>query len=249
MRKSILITQSNYIPWKGYFDNINSVDEFVVYDDMQYTKRDWRNRNQIKTPQGLLWLTIPVNVKGKYFQKINETQVSETKWGENHWRIIFANYSKAKYFKNYKDIFESLFRDESLNNITNININFIKAINSILNINTKIIDSREFVLAEGRTERLVDICKRCNATDYYTGPAAKVYMDEKLFLNELINIHYFDYSNYPIYPQLFDNFSHYVSILDLIFNTGENAKTYMKTFSDEQKQFKTSKEILLLKNQ
>lgn len=230
MSKSILITQSNYIPWKGYFDNINSVDEFVVYDDMQYTKRDWRNRNQIKTPQGLLWLTIPVEVKGKFLQKINETQVSEKNWGEKHWKTIVANYSKAPYFKNYKDIFESLYKDESLDNVTSINVSFIKAINSILGIKTKITDSREFVLAEGKTERLVDICKKCNATEYYTGPAAKDYMDEQLFLDENVNIHYFDYSNYKEYPQLFGEFSHYVSILDLIFNTGENAKNYMKTF-------------------
>lgn len=230
MSKSILITQSNYIPWKGYFDNINSVDEFVVYDDMQYTKRDWRNRNQIKTPQGLLWLTIPVEVKGKFLQKINETQVSEKNWGEKHWKTIVANYSKAPYFKNYKDIFESLYKDESLDNVTSINVSFIKAINSILGIKTKITDSREFVLAEGKTERLVDICKKCNATDYYTGPAAKDYMDEQLFLDENVNIHYFDYSNYKEYPQLFGEFSHYVSILDLIFNTGENAKNCMKTF-------------------
>ena len=85
-------------------------------------------------------------------------------------------------------------------------------------------------MVEGKTERLVDICKKCNATDYYTGPAAKDYMDEQLFLDENVNIHYFDYSNYIEYPQLFGEFSHYVSILDLIFNTGESAKNYMKTF-------------------
>lgn len=228
--KSILITQSNYIPWKGYFDNINAVDEFVVYDDMQYTKRDWRNRNQIKTPQGLLWLTVPVEVKGKFFQKINETNVSEKNWGEKHWKTIAANYSKTHYFKQYKDVFESIYKDETLNTITSINISFIKAINSILDINTKIIDSREFDLVEGKTERLVDICKKCHATSYYTGPAAKDYMDEQLFLNENIEINYFDYSNYPEYPQLFGEFSHYVSVLDLIFNVGDNAKNYMKTF-------------------
>jgi WbqC-like protein len=234
MSKSILITQSNYIPWKGYFDNINQVDEFVVYDDMQYTKRDWRNRNQVKTSQGLLWLTIPVEVKGKFFQKINETIVSDKAWGEKHWKTILANYSKAPYFKDYKDIFEKLYRDESLNNITSINVAFIRAINSILNISTKITDSRDFNLVEGKTERLVDICKKCNATDYYTGPAAKDYMDESLFAEHQINVHYFDYSNYPEYPQLFSEFNHYVSVLDLIFNTGENAKTYMKTFGNER---------------
>ena len=77
MEKKVLITQSNYIPWKGYFSAISKVDVFVVYDEMQYTKRDWRNRNLIKTPNGLKWLSIPVEVKGKYFQKINETKVSD----------------------------------------------------------------------------------------------------------------------------------------------------------------------------
>lgn len=232
--KKILISQSNYIPWKGYFDNINSVDEFVVYDDMQYTKRDWRNRNQIKTPQGMLWLTIPVEVKGKFFQKINETQVSDKNWGEKHWKTISTNYSKAPYFKYYKEVFEALYRDESLDNITSINVSFIKTINTVLNITTKITDSRDFELVDGKTERLVDICKKCNANRYYTGPAAKAYMEEDLFLKDNISIHYFDYSNYPEYPQLFGEFSHYVSILDLIFNTGHNAKNYMKTFLDER---------------
>lgn len=231
--KKLLITQSNYIPWKGYFDNINTVDEFIVYDDMQYTKRDWRNRNQIKTPQGLLWLTVPVVVKGKFFQKINETHVSEKNWGEKHWKTIIANYSKAPYFKLYKDLFETIYRDQSFTDITSINISFIKAVNSVLGIATKITDSREFDLVEGKTERLVDICKQCNATDYYTGPAAKDYMDEGLFKQDNINIHYFDYSSYPQYPQLFGEFNHYVSILDLIFNIGKDAKTYMKTFKHE----------------
>lgn len=232
-RHKILITQSNYIPWKGYFDNINAVDTFVVYDDMQYTKRDWRNRNKIVTPQGLLWLTVPVEVKGKFFQKINETFVSEKDWGEKHWKTIITNYAKAPYFKLYKDLFEELFLDKSLLNITDINVRFIKSINSILGITTEIIDSRQFELAEGKTERLVAICKQCGATDYYTGPAAKDYMDEGLFEQGNISVHYYDYSNYPEYKQVFGEFNHYVSILDLIFNTGPEAKNYMKTFRNE----------------
>ncbi len=228
--KRILITQSNYIPWKGYFDNINAVDEFIVYDDMQYTKRDWRNRNQIKTPQGLFWLSIPVEVKGKFYQKINETVVSDVNWGEKHWKTIVANYSKAPFFKEYREVFESIYRDTSLTNITQINLTFIRAINNILGIKTTIIDSREFELVEGKTERLVDICLRRNAVHYYTGPAAKDYMEESLFHKAGITIHYFDYSGYPEYPQINGSFTHYVTILDLIFNTGGNAKTYMKTF-------------------
>jgi glutaredoxin-related protein len=227
--KKILITQSDYIPWKGYFDNINSVDEFVVYDDMQYTKRDWRNRNLIKTQSGPQWLTIPVEVKGKYFQKINETIIADVNWGDKHWKILQSNYAKAPFFKQFKDAFEPIYYNKNLNFVSEINVSFIKAVNEILDIKTRIIDSRQFDLVEGKTERLVYICKKLNATDYYSGPTAKDYMDVTLFEKESINLHYFDYSNYPVYPQLFGEFTHYVSILDLIFNTGSLAKNYMKT--------------------
>ena len=104
--KKIIITQSNYIPWKGYFDSINIADEFILYDDMQFTRRDWRNRNQIKTRDGIKWLTIPVEVKGKYFQKINETKISDSDWGETHWTTILHNYSKANYFNEYKKLLQ-----------------------------------------------------------------------------------------------------------------------------------------------
>ena len=108
--KKVAILQSNYIPWKGYFDIINLVDEFILYDDMQYTRRDWRNRNQIKTVDGVKWLTIPVDTKGKFFQKINETKVSDHKWAEAHWKAICLNYAKAPYFKTYEPLFEELYR-------------------------------------------------------------------------------------------------------------------------------------------
>ena len=107
--KKIGIVQSNYIPWKGYFDLINYVDEFIIYDDCQYTKRDWRNRNRIKTPNGLEWLTIPVKVKGKYYQKIKDTKIADRHWMKSHWSKISHNYAKSQFFGVYKDIFEPLF--------------------------------------------------------------------------------------------------------------------------------------------
>lgn len=228
--KKILVTQSNYIPWKGYFDNINTVDAVVVFDDMQYTKRDWRNRNMIKTPNGPCWLTIPVEVTGKYFQKINETIVADNNWGDKHWKVLQTNYAQAPFFKQYKEVFEPIYYNKALKTVTEINVTFMNAINLILGIQTKLIDSREFDLKEGKTERLIDICKKLNATDYYSGPAAKDYMDVTLFKHESIDVHYFDYSNYPEYPQLYGEFTHHVSILDLIFNTGSAAKNFMKTF-------------------
>jgi hypothetical protein len=228
--KKALITQSNYIPWKAYFDGINMVDEFIIYDDMQFTRRDWRNRNKIKTKDGLIWLTIPVEVKGKYFQKINETVISDPHWGMHHWKIIQYNYHKAPYFNLYKDRFEELYLKNDQKYLSEINLEFIKIVCGILGIKTHIRSSSDFELKEEKTERLVDICKKIGATDYYSGPTAKDYMNESLFAYENINIHYFDYSGYPEYPQLFNNFAHDVSIIDLLFNEGENAKKYMKSF-------------------
>ncbi len=231
--KKILITQSNYIPWKGYFDAINSTDEFVIYDDMQYTKRDWRNRNKIKTAQGVQWLTIPVEVKGKYLQKINETRISNRKWNKEHWNAIKINYSAAAYFKQYKDFFENLYMDCNEECLSLINFRFIQAICDLLEIKTKLKWSNEFELRGDKSEKLLNICLDEEATDYYSGPAAKDYLSTELFKSGNINVHWFNYSNYKEYPQLYPPFEHAVSIIDLIFNTGPDIKNYLKSFNGE----------------
>ena len=228
--KKIAILQSNYIPWKGYFDLINMVDEFILYDDMQYTKRDWRNRNKIQTPQGLKWLSVPVEVKGKYFQKINETKISDKEWGKKHWTTISQNYSKAPYFKKYKDIFEELYLNNDEEFLSQINYKFIVVICKILGITTKIRWSSEFKLIDGQTEKLLGICKDCDADVYISGPAAKDYFDNNLAKKENIQIEWIDYSGYIEYGQMFEPFEHGVSILDLIFNEGINANMFMKSF-------------------
>ena len=228
--KKIAILQSNYIPWKGYFDLINMVDEFVLFDDVQYTRNDWRNRNKIKTSQGSQWLTIPVrqfNIK----QKIIETKIVDVKWNIKHWKTISRNYSKAKYFKEYKDIFEQLYLKCDNEYLSQINYKFIIAICGILSINTKIRCSDEFQLLEGQTEKLLGICKDCNADIYMSGPAAKSYFDNELAKRENIQIKWIDYIGYNEYNQLFPPFEHYVSILDLIFNEGPNSIKFMKSFN------------------
>jgi len=230
--KRVAILQSNYIPWKGYFDMINMVDEFILYDDIQYTRRDWRNRNKIKTPQGSKWLSIPVEAKGKYFQKINEIKVSEKGWMKKHWQSIIHNYSKTKYFKEYKDIFEELYLSCDEEYLSQINYKFITAINEILGIKTKIRWSSEFELIDGRTEKLLGICKDCNADVYLSGPAAKDYFDEELAEKENIKVEWMDYSGYKEYEQLHPPFEHGVTILDLIFNEGANATKFMKNFKN-----------------
>lgn len=227
--RNVVITQSNYIPWKGYFDSINIADEFVIYDDMQYTRRDWRNRNMIKTAGGTKWLTIPVEVKGKYFQKINETTVSEKDWNIAHLNMLKQNYKPAKCYKSTIDWVENLYVNCKFELLTEINQYFIEEINKFLDITTTIRRSENFVLAEEKTQRLVDICKEIGGSDYYSGPAAKAYMDEPLFEKENIKVHYFDYSGYKEYEQPYPPFEHGVTILDLIMCEGENAKSFLKT--------------------
>ncbi len=228
--KKIAILQSNYIPWKGYFDLINMVDEFVLYDDMQYTRRDWRNRNKIKTPQGLKWLTVPVEVKGKYFQKINETCISEPDWVNKHWQTIKQFYAKAPYFKTYKEIFEEFYLNNNVELLSQVNFRLIQTVNEILGINTKLRWSSDFELVEGQTEKLLGICQQAGADVYLSGPAAKDYFDESLAERMNIKVEWMDYSGYPEYHQLYEPFEHGVTILDLIFNEGPNAKNFMKSF-------------------
>lgn len=228
MTKSIAIIQSNYIPWKGYFDIIKKVDEFIIFDDMQYTRRDWRNRNKIKTPGGLLWLTIPVEVKGKFDQKIKDTIVVENNWYKEHWNSIKINYSRAAFFKKYSDLIADLYSLAGKEKyLSRINYIFIQGLCKILDIKTKISWSMDYDLIDGKTERLIGLCKSTGAGKYISGPAAKGYIDESLFQSQGIELEWMDYNGYPIYEQLYNPFEHGVTILDLLFNLGENAPQYI----------------------
>ena len=232
MNKRVAIVQSNYIPWRGYFDLISQVDEFILFDDVQYTSRDWRNRNKIKTPNGSIWLTIPVEVKGKRNQKIKDTVISDPGWSRNHWRTIVYNYSKTKYFSRYQELFEELYLERNEKLLSQVNYKFMIAICDLLGIETKLAWSSEYRLVEGKTERLVDLCKQAGANEYLSGPTARGYIDEELFRNEGIELRYMDYSGYSEYEQLYPPFESGVSIIDLIFNEGADAPKYISSFPE-----------------
>jgi hypothetical protein len=208
---------------------IASVDTFVLYDDMQYTKRDWRNRNKIKTPQGPKWISIPVDVKGKYFQKINQTQVSDSSWASSHWSSIQQNYRKAPHYKETADWLKPLYdQAQNLQLLSDINRLFLEGICQQLGIDTEIRSSNEFTLVDGKTERLVDLCEQLGADRYVSGVSAKSYLVEALFQEKQISLEWFDHSAYPEYSQPFGDFEHAVSVLDLFFNLGPQACSYMK---------------------
>jgi hypothetical protein len=226
--KKVAILQSNYIPWKGYFDLIGAVDEFILYDDMQYTRRDWRNRNQIKTPQGVQWLTVPVRVKGKYDQKIRDTEIDGSDWAVAHWKALTQNYARAPHFAEIAAWLEPLYLAASYTHLSELNRRFIEAVCAYLKIDTVISDSRDYTLVEGKTERLADLCAQAGGTEYVSGPSARDYVDESVFERSAIKLTWFDYAGYPEYPQLWGEFAHGVTVLDLLFNCGNDAGRYMR---------------------
>jgi len=227
--KKVAILQSNYIPWKGYFDLINMVDEFIIYDDVQYTKNDWRNRNGIKTRNGIEWITIPV-YNAALEQTIRDTKIADSRWNRKHWKKIQVNYARASFFKDMKEMFEEMYMTIDSSFLSDINHSFIVFINSILGIKTKISFSSDYnYTGNDKNERLLDLLKSSNADIYYSGPSAKKYIDLELFNGENIDIRWMDYSGYPEYEQLYPPFEHAVSIIDLIFNTGAKADKYMKS--------------------
>jgi hypothetical protein len=227
MTKSVAIVQSCYIPWKGYFDLIASVDEFILYDDRQFTRRDWRNRNRIKTPQGTQWLTIPVETKGRYHQRIDETVVSDPDWAAQHWRTIAHNYGGAPYFAEHRDELETLYERATNDRLSLVNRHFLEAVNRMLGITTPLSWSTDYEAEGAKTERLVSLCRAAGATAYVSGPRARSYLDEAPFGAAGIELSYFDYGDYPEYDQLYPPFDHAVTILDLILNTGPEAPRYM----------------------
>lgn len=229
-RKRVVILQSNYIPWKGYFDLIRMADEFIIFDTAQYTKRDWRNRNLIKTAHGVKWLTIPVVVKDRYFQRIQDTEISDSSWTRRHWNALQHCYARTAYFADYKDRFESLYLGCKEKYLSQINYRFLAAICEMLDIHHRFTWSTSCPEVNGKTERLVEWCKHAGATEYWSGPSARSYVDERMFTEAGIALRWVDYSDYPQYRQLYPPFEHRVSVVDLLFNEGPNAKCYMKAF-------------------
>jgi hypothetical protein len=228
MSNRVIITQSNYIPWKGYFTSMRKATHFVIYDDAQYTKRDWRNRNKIITQSGPSWLSIPIDVKGKFHQKINEAKINNHSWNVDHWNKIEHSYRKSPFYQEYSKHFKDLYLKELKNVVylTDVNNIILKKCIALLGIDIQVLDSREFDIRGGKTEKLINICNDLQAKEYFTGPAAKGYIEEDLFMKNNIKLSYYDLENFPVYQQKWDGFDHKVSILDMFFNLGDDTIKY-----------------------
>lgn len=224
----VAICQSNYVPWKGYFDLIRQADEFVLLDDVQFTRRDWRNRNQIKTPRGREWLTIPVEVKGKFTQPIKDVRIAEAGWKRQHLATITHNYAKAPAFRPQLDLLHELYDDRDEPFLSDVNRRFLTKLCGVLGIRTRITQSMDYALPEGKNERLLDLCLKLGATEYLSGPAARDYLDVAAFEQAGVRVRWMSYTGYPEYHQLFPPFEHGVSVLDLLLNEGADAPRFLQ---------------------
>jgi len=224
MRVSVL--QSSYIPWKGYFDMIHDSDMFIFYDDVQFTKNDWRNRNKIQSPNGPIWLSVPVG--SEIHRKINEVEIVDHKWQEKHWKSIRQNYSRAPFFKKYVDWVDYIYMEKQWTNLSELNQFTMKHIaQEYLGIKTKFGNSDEYILQGEKEERLLDLLKQVNCTTYVCGQASKHYLIESHFRNCGMDIEYQNIAKFPEYKQIYCPFNHTVSILDLLFCIGEESSEYI----------------------
>lgn len=220
--KTIAILQSNYLPWKGYFDLMASVDQFVVYDVVQYTKNDWRNRNRIKSPTGSRWITVPVHHRG-LGQRIDEVEIADPEILRKHWTTITQNYRGAPAFAAMGPVLEPLFDRTTPQRLSELNVDLLRAVADLLEIGTPLVDASLFDLGEDRNQRLVEICQQAGAERYLSGPAARSYLDESLFAAAGIDVAWMDYDGYAEYEQPYPPFDHHVSIVDVLLCAGSEA--------------------------
>jgi len=224
-QKSVVIIQSNYLPWKGYFDLIASADEFIIYDDVQFTKNDWRNRNLIKAPGGPQWLTVPVG--SDIHRRIRDVEIPQSNWQKKHWKTLEASYGRAPFYPEVSDLLRPAYF-ESQPHLSSLNRLLIEQICRYVGIDTQISNSWDHSYSGERSERLVQLCQSCGATHYISGPAARDYLDVALFEAQGITVQWFDYGGYREYPQPWGEFTHQVSIVDLLFNCGKASADYMR---------------------
>lgn len=223
---TVAVVQSNYLPWKGYFDIIHDVDLFVFYDDVQYTKNDWRNRNWIKSPAGPQWLTVPVSYQ--FGDRIDQVRIPNHHWQRKHYTALEQYYGKQPGFAWLQPMLEEVYLRQHWENLSALNRTLCERISGeYLGIQTRFDCSSRFTLPGNRQQRLLALLEQLGASRYLSGPAARAYIEPQAFAERGIELCYKDYSGYPEYPQPYPPFSHQVSVLDLLFCVGPAAGDFI----------------------
>lgn len=213
----VAILQSNYLPWKGYFHIAKEADVFCFYDEVQYTKNDWRNRNKLCSKNGEFWITIPISSKFTK-KKISEVRLEDTRWQKKHFNAISLTYRSAPCFEQLESFLKKNYLERDWEMLSELNQSLIKDISKMLSIKTIFKSSAKYHLEGDKIHKLISLLKQMNASEYISGPSGKNYLSgaENLFTENGIKIRYMDYSNYKPYKQSIDGFKDNVSIIDMI---------------------------------
>ncbi|MBI3271487.1 MAG: WbqC family protein [Planctomycetes bacterium] len=229
--RTLVVLQPSYLPWLGYFDQMARADHFVYYDDVQFDKHGWRNRNQVKGPGGAQWLTVPVLTKDKFGQRNDEIRINnDSPWGRKHAAALRQNYARAPFLK---EVLPPL--EEVLSRRWELLLDLVLASNEVLRrllgLATPLARASALGIGGGQTERLVNLCRHFGATRYLSGSSARDYLDEERFRAAGIRLEYQDY-RHPTYPQLHGEFVGHLSVVDLLMNCGRDGLGILRTSED-----------------
>ena len=222
--------QPGYLPWLGFFHQIAKTDLFLICDELQYTRYDWRNRNRIRTKEGWLWLIVPIEGRNRLNKRIDEIKIDYSKgWRRKHWLSIKESYQKAPYFEKYKDFWKEIYQ-RRWTYLADLDMAIILHCLKLLGIGTKIVISSDLKLEDkfskkvnlDATERIIFFCKELGADEFFEGASGKNYINEDRLKEEGIKLEYQNY-HHPVYRQVYQPFIPYLSIVDLLFNEGEKS--------------------------
>jgi hypothetical protein len=228
MSKIIAIHQPNYIPWPGFFYKVLKSDAFVLLDTVQFSRRSFTHRNRVKgSGSNVIWLTVPVLKKGRFYQKINKVEINRTeKWQKRHLGTLQMNYANAPFFHYYKDELNGIY-NRDWNRLVDLNYELFGFVLRVLRIDRKCYLASEMGIKGEKTELLVSIVKELGGNTYLSGSGARNYIDESMFRKEKVRLSYYQYGSF-IYPQLWGKFIPNLSILDLLFNCGEESRNLIE---------------------
>ena len=219
----VAIHQPEHLPWLGFIDKTRQADTVVLLDHVQFKKNYFENRNKIRTPTGWSWLTVPVFIKGKSGQGIDEVRIKEeSRWREVYLRTLEQNYRKAPYWKEYAPYFESLLA-RPWEKLVDLNLEIIRFAWNCFGVAPRVVRSSGMTVSGAATGLLVEICRAMEATEYLSGPSGRDYLDESLFADAGIRVRYHKFCH-PEYRQAFAPFVPGLSSLDLLLNAGPGGR-------------------------
>lgn len=215
--------QPVYIPWLGLFHKIFLAEQFCIFDIAQYQTKDYNNRNLIKTHQGEIWLTVPVESKDHFQKKLCDIKIINNGWNKKHLKSIQLSYKKASFYNEYIEGLEQILIGKQYEFLTDLNTDILKFMLSAFDIHVPILKASDYDFTGSKSDLVLDMCIKLKANKYIFGSQGKSYADLESFNKNKIKVYFQEY-NHPEYTQLHGSFLPYMSALDLLFNEGHKSK-------------------------